>query len=150
MEKYFVCSCLHPISLCLCFIFHEYVTAVCSFLNNNVKNAYKKPEAILKSTSASTALFHLASMQLRNWDSAEQNHSLPRLGDMRTNSILIEELLATSGYETKQAWFKDIDYAWAEVKYNGTWLIIDPWYIGILKEAHNLKTLDQSFKMQQT
>jgi len=32
---------------------------------------------------------------------------------------------------------QNIDHAWAEVKYNGTWLIIDPCYIGILKEAQN-------------
>ena len=38
--------------------FHEYVTVVCSFLNNNVKNAYKSPKPISKSTSASTA-YHL-------------------------------------------------------------------------------------------
>jgi hypothetical protein len=28
--------------------FHEYVTAVCSFLESNVKNAYKKPETLFK------------------------------------------------------------------------------------------------------
>jgi hypothetical protein len=59
---------------------------------------------------------------------------------------LIEELLARAEYETRQASFKNIDHAWAEVKYNGTWLIIDPWYIGILKEAQNLKNLRPDFQ----
>jgi hypothetical protein len=68
------------------------------------------------------------------------------MGDMRTSSHLIEELLARAGYETRQAWFKNIDHAWAEVKYNGTWLIIDPWYIGTLKEAQNLKNLRPEFQ----
>ena len=49
-------------------------------------------------------------------------------------AILIEELFVGAGYETIQVWSKNIDHAWAEVKYNEAWLIIDPYYIGILQE----------------
>ncbi|MEM3766497.1 MAG: transglutaminase domain-containing protein [Candidatus Bathyarchaeia archaeon] len=126
--------------------FYEYVEAVSSFLNRNVKNAYRKPEAIFRIDNDiySSLLGAYLTQQLgltrasiivyQGWGTCGQA------------AILIEELLARAGYETRQAHFKNIDHAWAEAKYNGTWLIIDPWYIGNLIEIQNLKTLRQEFQ----
>jgi hypothetical protein len=51
-----------------------------------------------------------------------------------------------AGYEVRQAFFKNIDHQWAEVKYNGTWLIVDPWYIGNFVEAQSLKNVKPEFQ----
>jgi low affinity Fe/Cu permease len=126
--------------------FHEYVTAVCSFLDSNVKNAYKKPEAHFKIDE------YIYSISLGKYVTQQLGFTRADIivyqgwGTCGQAAILIEELLARAGYETRQAWFKNIDHAWAEVKYNGTWLIIDPWYIGVLKEAQNLKNLRPEFQ----
>jgi len=61
-------------------------------------------------------------------------------------ALLIGELLQYAGYETRQAFFKGIDHQWAEVKHNGTWLIIDPWYIGNFVEAQNLRNIKPVFQ----
>ena len=66
-------------------------------------------------------------------------------------AILIEELLHLARYETRLAHFKEniIDHAWAEVRQNETWLIVDPWWLtsnGTLVEAINLRNLIPVFR----
>ncbi|MEM2738934.1 MAG: transglutaminase domain-containing protein [Candidatus Bathyarchaeia archaeon] len=126
--------------------FHEYVEAVFSFLNRNVKNAYRKPEAIFRIDNDiySSLLGAYLTQQLGLTRAAIIVYQ--GWGTCGQAAILIEELLARAGYETRQAHFKNIDHAWAEVKYNGTWLIIDPWYIGNFIEIQNLKTLRPQFQ----
>jgi len=126
--------------------FPEYVMAVCSFLNSNVKNAYKKPEACFKIDECIYSLSFGKYVTLQLGLTRADIIVYQGWGTCGQAAILIEELLARAGYETRQAWFKNIDHAWAEVKYNGTWLIIDPWYIGIFKEAQNLKNLRPEFQ----
>jgi hypothetical protein len=127
--------------------FHEYVTAVCSFLDSNVKNAYKKPEALFKIDESIYSPISLGKYVTQQLGFTRADIIVYQgWGTCGQAAILIEELLARAGYETRQANFKNIDHAWAEVKYNGTWLIIDPWYIGILKEAQNLKNLRPEFQ----
>jgi len=127
--------------------FHEYVTAVCSFLDSNVKNAYKKPEALFKIDECIYRPISLGKYVTQQLGFTRADIIVYQgWGTCGQAAILIEELLARAGYETRQAWFKNIDHAWAEVKYNGTWLIIDPWYIGTLKEAQNLKNLRPEFQ----
>ncbi|GEM_PF-5014094 len=83
--------------------FHQYVSEVCSFLNNNVKNAYKKPEACFKiyeSIYSPISLGKYVTQQLgftradiivyQGWGTCGQA------------AILIEELLAKAGYETRR------------------------------------------------
>lgn len=126
--------------------FPEYVASISSFLNVNIKNAYRKPEDLFKIDN------HIYSTPLGAY--LTQKFGITRAsiivyqgwGTCGQAAILIEELLARAGYETRQAHFKNIDHAWAEVKYNETWLIIDPWYIGNLIEIQNLKTLRPQFQ----
>jgi len=127
--------------------FHKYVTAVCAFLDSNVKNAYKKPEACFKIDTYIYSPILLGKYVTQQFGITRADIIVYQgWGTCGQAAILIEELLARAEYETRQASFKNIDHAWAEVKYNGTWLIIDPWYIGILKEAQNLKNLRPEFQ----
>ncbi|MEM3614614.1 MAG: hypothetical protein QW282_03420 [Nitrososphaerales archaeon] len=126
--------------------FQEYVAALSSFLDSNVQKAYLKPEAFFRSDNdiylSPLGIFITKQLKLtraaiivyQGWGTCEQA------------AILIEELLLRAGYETRQAYFKNIDHKWAETKFNGTWLIIDPWYIGNLIEIQNLKTLRLEFR----
>lgn len=119
--------------------FQDYVNNVSSFLNNNVKSAYQKPEAIFKIDSLISRTFlDPYIMQIcgatrgkviiyQGWGTCEQA------------ALLIEELLRRAEYQTRLARFIGIDHEWAEVKYNGTWLVVDPWYIGNFAETQNLK-----------
>ncbi len=126
--------------------FKEYVIAVSLFLDCNVQNAYRKPQALFRIDN------DIYFTPLGGYITQQVGYSRAAIivyqgwGTCGQAAILIEELLARAGYETRRAWFKNIDHAWAEVKYNGTWLIIDPWYIGILKEAQNLKNLRPEFQ----
>lgn len=124
----------------------DYVTNVSSFLDDNVRNAYNKPEAYFKiDIQISRSILDPYIMKIwgvtradliayQGWGSCEQA------------AILIEELLCDAGYETRQAHFKNIDHQWAEVKNNGKWLIVDPWYIGNLVEIENLKNIKPEFQ----
>lgn len=126
--------------------FQDYVASVSSFLNDNVGAAYGKPEASFRIDNwISKTLLDPYIMQIwgvtradlivyQGWGSCEQA------------ALLIGELLQRAGYETRQAFFKNIDHQWAEVKCNGTWLIVDPWYIGNFVEAQNLKTARPQFQ----
>lgn len=126
--------------------FQDYVTSVSSFLNDNVGAAYGKPEASFRIDNwISDTLLDPYIMQIwgvtradlivyQGWGSCEQA------------ALLIGELLQRAGYETRQAFFKNIDHQWAEVKCNGTWLIVDPWYIGNFVEVQNLKTARPQFQ----
>lgn len=67
-------------------------------------------------------------------------------GTCEQAALLIEELLRRGGYQTRLARFVGIDHEWAEVKHNGTWLIVDPWYIGNFVEAQNLKYSRTAFQ----
>jgi hypothetical protein len=127
--------------------FHQYVSVVCSFLDSNLKNAYKKPEAYFKIDENIYSPISLGKYIIQQWGFTRANIIIYQgWGTCGQAAILIEELLLKAGYETRQAHFKDIDHAWAEVKYNGTWLIIDPWYIGNFQEAQNLKNLRPEFQ----
>jgi hypothetical protein len=126
--------------------FQDYVDNVSSFLNDNVQNAYNRPEALFKIDNevSGTLLdpyvmkgFGITRADLivyQGWGTCEQA------------AILIEELLHDAGYQTREAYFKNIDHQWAEANYNGKWLIIDPWYIGNLVDIQNLKNLKPEFQ----
>ena len=126
--------------------FHDYVISVSSFLDSNVQKAYRKPEAAFKiDTCIYNALLGPYVMQCQSITRADII-VYQGWGTCEQAAILIEKLLHDAGYETRQAYFKNIDHKWAEVKYNGTWLIIDPWYIGNFVEAHNLKNMRPEFQ----
>ncbi|MBC7131002.1 transglutaminase domain-containing protein [Candidatus Bathyarchaeota archaeon] len=126
--------------------FQDYIAAVSLFLDCNVQKAYKKPQALFRIDN------YIYSSPLGAYITQQFGFSRASIivyqgwGTCGQAAILIEELLAKAGYETRQARFKDIDHAWTEVKNNGTWLIIDPWYIGVLQEVQNLKNLRPEFQ----
>lgn len=126
--------------------FRDYVNAVAYFLNDNVGAAYGKPEATFKIDAlTSSTLLDPYIMQI--WGVTRTDLIVYQgWGTCEQAALLIGELLQRAGYETRQAFFKNIDHQWAEVKYNGTWLIVDPWYIGNLVEAQNLKNIKPEFQ----
>lgn len=126
--------------------FQEYVDAVSSFLDCNVQKAYRKPEAIFRIDNKIYSSLLGAYITQQFGFSRADIIVYQGWGTCGQVATLIEELFYSAGYETRQARFKNIDHVWAEVKYNGTWLIIDPWYIGKLIETQNLKTLRPEFQ----
>jgi len=119
--------------------FQDYVNNVSSFLNNNVKNAYQKPEAIFKIDILISGTF-LDPYIMQIWGVTRSDVIIYQgWGTCEQAALLIEELLRRAGYQTRLARFIGIDHEWAEVKYDGTWLIVDPWYIGNFVEIQNLK-----------
>jgi len=55
-------------------------------------------------------------------------------GSCGEHSIVTAYLLHRLGYTVRVARFNNIDHTWAEVYVNGSWYIVDPWYIGIIYE----------------
>jgi hypothetical protein len=126
--------------------FQEYVTNLSSFLDNNVGKAYGRPEASFRIDDLiSGTLLDPYIMQI--WSVTRVDLIIYQgWGSCGQAALLIGELLQRAGYEVRQAFFKNIDHQWAEVKYNGTWLIVDPWYIGNFVEAQNLKNVKPEFQ----
>jgi len=84
---FYVLTCTQFLYVCALF-FHEHVTAVCSFLNNNVKNAIKARSPF------QNRRVHLQPYiigQVCNSETGTQpsrHHNLLRLGNMQTNNHL--------------------------------------------------------------
>jgi len=55
-------------------------------------------------------------------------------GSCGEHAIVTAYLLHRLGYTVRVARFNNIDHTWAEVYVNGSWYIVDPWYIGIVYE----------------
>jgi len=53
-------------------------------------------------------------------------------GSCGEHAIVTAYLLHRLGYEVRVTHFNDIDHVWAEVHVNGSWYIVDPWYIGLV------------------
>jgi hypothetical protein len=126
--------------------FEDYVSKVCSFLDENLHNAYGKAEVLFKiDIQISSTL--LDSYIMGFWKVTRIDLIIYQgWGTCEQAAILIEELLYDAGYETRQAHFKDIIHQWAEVSNNGKWFIIDPWYIGNLVEIQNLRNTKPAFQ----
>jgi hypothetical protein len=126
--------------------FHDYIGSMSSFLDDNVQKAYKKPEALFRIDNYVYSTF-LGADVIQLWGMSRADLIVYQgWGTCEQAAILIEELLQNTGYETRQAFFKNIDHQWAEIKYNETWLIIDPWYIGNFIEAQDLKNAKPQFQ----
>jgi hypothetical protein len=125
---------------------HDYVINVSSFLDRNVGKAYNKPEAWFRIDNYIYCT-SLGPYVMKTWGVTRADLIVYQgWGTCGQAAILIEELLHGAGYEARQAGFKNIDHQWAEVKYNGTWLIVDPWYIGNFVEIQNLKNAKPAFQ----
>jgi hypothetical protein len=126
--------------------FHHYVLNVTTFLNSNVGAAWNKPEMSLAidklvcNTLLDPLILNISGVSMadlilyQGWGSCGES------------AILIEQLFHAAGYETRLAFFKGIDHEWTETKYNGTWVIVDPWYIGNFVDAQNLRNAKPEFQ----
>jgi hypothetical protein len=126
--------------------FQDYVNNVSSFLNDNVQSAYNRPEGLFRIDNKISGTL-LDPYIMKGFGVTRADLIVYQgWGTCGQAAILIEELLHDAGYQTREAYFKNIDHQWAEVNYNGKWLIIDPWYIGNLVDIQNLKDLKPEFK----
>lgn len=126
--------------------FEDYIGNVSSFLNANVNSAYNKPEGMFKIDNEITSTL-LDPYMLNSFGVSRADLIVYQgWGTCGQTAILVEELLNDAGYVTREAYFKNIDHQWAEVKHNGTWLIVDPWYIGNFVPIQNLKNLKPEFQ----
>lgn len=125
----------------------DYVSNISSFLNDNFKNAYGKPEVLFKIDTQIMGTL-LDPYLMKNFEVTKADLIVyQEWGTCGEEANLIEELLHRAGYnETREAHFKNIDHQWAEVNYQGKWLIVDPGYIGNLKEIQNLKNFKADFR----
>ena len=124
----------------------EYVANLTLFLNNNLRSSYNKPENLFKvDEQISYTILDPYILKLAGVTRADLI-VYQGWGACGQAAILIEELLHDSGYETRDAHFKGVDHQWAEVKNNGKWSIVDPWYIGNLVEIQQLKNLKPDFQ----
>lgn len=126
--------------------FQSYVANLTAFLNNNIRAACDKPEASF-AINRLVCYTLLDPYVMRIWNvTAADLIVYQGWGSCGEAAILIEELLHGAGYETRLAHFKGIDHEWAEAKYSGTWVIVDPWYIGNFVEAQELKNAKPEFQ----
>jgi len=126
--------------------FSDYAANVTGFLNENVGAAWDKPEATL-SINRLVCYDFLDPHIMRIWGLTEPDLIVYQgWGSCGEAAILIEELLHGAEYETRLAHFKGLDHEWAEAQYNGTWVIVDPWYIGNLVDAKDLRNANSDFQ----
>jgi len=126
--------------------FPDYINDVSYFLNANVNNAYNRPEGAFKIDNEITSTL-LDPYVMKSFGVSRADLIVYQgWGTCGQAAILIKELLHDAGYVTREAQFKNIDHQWAEVNYNGKWLIVDPWYIENFVEIQNLKNLTTEFQ----
>jgi hypothetical protein len=126
--------------------FQDYVANVTAFLNKNIGAAWDKPEASL-AINRLVCYTLLDPNIMKIWAvTAADLIVYQGWGSCGEAATLIEELLHGAGYETRLAHFKGIDHEWAEARYNGTWSVVDPWYIGNFVEVQNLKNAKPDFR----
>jgi len=127
---------------------HEYINKTEIFLNNNVNNSWDKQEdefeidGWLYSTLLDPAILNSFGLTradvilYQGWGSCGQE------------AFVIEELLHRAGYTTRRAHFigEGADHGWAEVNWNGSWFIVNPWWLGKWVEISNLRWEKPAFQ----
>jgi len=124
----------------------QVVRKITDFVDNEVKNSYNRPESAFEiDNSLSEVDYYM--LDLLGFD---RTHVIifQGWGSCGQYAIALEYLLSKTGFNTRRAKFIDIDHVWAEVQINGTWFIVDPWYIAhsfnnsIIVPAHILASAD--------
>lgn len=104
------------------------ISAVTHYVDINVRSSYGKPQSILEIDNVLTQADYMIIHAL--------GFSRPHVilwqgwGSCGQRAIVTAYLLHRLGYDVRLAKFTDVDHMWAEVLINGTWYIVDPWYIG--------------------
>jgi hypothetical protein len=122
------------------------IKEITDFVNNEVKNSYNRPESVLE---IDNFLWQLDYCML-NMLGLDRTHVIifQGWGSCGQYAVATEYLLSRIGFNTRRARFIDRDHEWAEVQINGTWFIVDPWYIAhsfnnsIIVPAHLLASAD--------
>ena len=108
----------------------EAVYRIRGFIDRRVKPSYRQPEAALELDNSLRGLFVIDYylVYLAGFDEA---HVIlyQGFGSCGQYAILMRYFLSMLGYETRLARFKGRDHEWAEAEVNGSWYIVDPWYI---------------------
>jgi len=122
----------------------DLVRKITYFVDSEVKVSYSRPESALEIDIMLTPIDYCL-LGICGFDRA---HVIlfQGWGSCGQYARVTEYLLVRSRFSTRCAKFKDIDHEWVEVYINGTWFIIDPWYIAhyfnnsIMIPAHRLST----------
>jgi len=104
------------------------VQRVTNFVDREVKNSYGHPFESM--------------FEIDNWLRPLNYYILSLFGFERAHvvvfqgwgscgqyAIVTEYMLRNLGFDTRRARFIDRDHEWAEIRINGTWFIVDPWFI---------------------
>jgi len=105
----------------------DLVRNIIYFVNSEVKASYNRPESAFKIDILLTPFDYY----LLGICGFERSHVIlfQGWGSCEQYAKVTEYLLSRLGFNVRYARFKDIDHGWTEVHINGTWFIIDPWYI---------------------
>lgn len=120
---------------------HDYINATEIFLNYNVNNSWDRPEAAFEIDNVLYATL-LDSTILNSFGLTRADVILYQgWGSCGQEAFVIEELLHRADYTTRRAHFigEGADHGWAEVNCNGSWFIVNPWWLGKWVEISNLR-----------
>lgn len=122
----------------------SFVNNIPDFLEENIRSAYKRPEALFRiDLEVFNSIIDYQMMKCMGITRADLI-IYQGWGTCGQTAVVIEQLLHEFGYDSRRAWFIGRDHEWAEVKNDtGKWQIIDP-YIGYLIDIEDLGS-DQRF-----
>ena len=124
------------------------VQRVTNFVDREVKNSYRRP---FESMFEIDNLLGPLNYYILNLFGFERAHVVvfQGWGSCGQYAIVTEYMLRNLGFDTRRARFIDRDHAWAEIRINGTWFIVDSWFIAhsfnnsILVPAQLLATVEK-------
>ena len=112
------------------------VQEVVEYVNEVLSSSWNRPESALEIDNMLSETDYLI-LRLLGFDVAHVIF-FQKWGSCGQYAVATSYLLDKLGFEARMAKFKDIDHTWAEVQINGTWYIVDPWYIGLFYRNHLL------------
>ena len=127
-------------------LLEQYTVELSDYLAIRLNNSYKQPESAFEIDGQICATL-LDNLIMGLWNVTRSDIILYQgWGSCGQSAIVTQQILYDAGYETRLAHFKGIDHAWAEVQKNGTWLMVDPGYIGNLVKTESLRDLKTAFQ----
>jgi len=121
------------------------VGRVVNYVDAHLNNSYCKPEEIFELDNYLTWFDNI----ILSLEDFERAHIIlyQGWGSCGQYAIVVEYLLRKLDFDTRIARFKKIDHAWAEIKINGVWYIVDPWYIGKYSESKYAPLLTSAYEL---
>lgn len=112
------------------------IQEVVGYVNENLNSSWNRPESALELDNILSETDYFI-LRLLGFD-ATHIILFQKWGSCGQYAITTSYLLNKLGFEARIAKFKDVDHTWTEVRINGTWYIVDPWYIGLFYRDHLL------------